>query len=57
MFKGLLALMVLEGKSNICHIWVMKEYGVAESWIKKSVPMKEDIRFLGFTVNGELLIQ
>nr|XP_023922047.1 F-box protein At3g07870-like [Quercus suber] len=56
-FKGLLALIVLEEKSNICHIWMMKEYGVAESWIKKSVPMKEVVRFLGFTVNGELLIQ
>ncbi|KAL4607522.1 hypothetical protein ACB092_09G180800, partial [Castanea dentata] len=56
-FKGLLALIVIEKKSKICHIWMMKEYGVAESWIKKSVPMKEDLWFLGFTFNGELLIQ
>ena len=56
-FKGLLALIVFDRNSKICHIWMMKEYGVAESWIKKSVPMKEDLRFLGITFNGELLIQ
>ncbi|XP_030924583.1 F-box protein At3g07870-like [Quercus lobata] len=44
-FKGLLALIVFDGNSKICHIWMMKEYGVAESWIKKSVPMKEDLWF------------
>ena len=56
-FKGWLALIVFDGNSRICHIWMMKEYGVAESWIKKSVPMKEALWFLGITFNGELLIQ
>ena len=56
-FKGLLALIVFDGYSQICHIWMMEEYGVAESWIKKSVPMKEALWFLGITFNGELLIQ
>jgi F-box interacting protein len=39
------------------HIWVMKEYGVAESWTKISVPREELACFLGCTYNGELLIE
>ncbi|XP_075637740.1 F-box/kelch-repeat protein At3g23880-like [Castanea sativa] len=60
-FKGSLALIVFgEGvaeNSNICHIWVMKEYGVVESWTKRSVPMGEVGCFFGCTINGELLIE
>jgi hypothetical protein len=41
-FKGLLALVVSgqdqdEGK---CFIWVMREYGVVESWVKQIVPLQ-----------------
>ncbi|XP_030924560.1 F-box/kelch-repeat protein At3g23880-like [Quercus lobata] len=62
-FKGSLALIVFgEGvaeNSNICHIWVMKEYGVVESWTKRSVPMAMGNvqRLFGCTINGELLIK
>jgi hypothetical protein len=42
-FKGSLALFVcgedLDGDRDICHIWVMREYGVVESWTKISVPV------------------
>ena len=40
-FKGLLALIVcgvdLHEESGICHIWVMKKYGVVDSWTKRSL--------------------
>ncbi len=38
-------------------MWVMKEYGVAESWTKKSVPIDSNACLLAFTFNGELLIE
>ena len=61
MFKGSLALIVfgedLVEMSDICHIWVMKEYGVVESWARKSVPMKQVAEFFSCTTNGELLIE
>ncbi|XP_050260459.1 F-box/kelch-repeat protein At3g23880-like isoform X1 [Quercus robur] len=44
----------------LCHIWVMEEYGVAESWTRKySVPMiwVSVGNFYGCTDNGELLIK
>nr|POF25000.1 f-box protein [Quercus suber] len=62
-FKGSLALIVfgqdVAENSNICHIWVMKEYGVVESWTKRSVPMAMgDVEhFFCCTINGELLIE
>ncbi|KAM3690879.1 hypothetical protein ACJW31_09G153000 [Castanea mollissima] len=58
-FKGPLALMVfgVAENSKICHIWVMKEYGVVESWTKRCVPMGELGHFYGCTINGELLIE
>ncbi|KAL4607345.1 hypothetical protein ACB092_09G166700 [Castanea dentata] len=61
MFRGSLALIVfgedLLEMSDICHIWVMKEYGVVESWARKSVPMKRVAEFFSCTINGELLIE
>ncbi len=57
-FKGLLALVVCgqdqdEGK---CFIWVMREYGVVESWVKQIVPL-QFISFFACTNNGQLLIE
>ncbi|XP_050242325.1 F-box protein At3g07870-like [Quercus robur] len=61
MFKGSLALIVfgedLVEMSDICYIWVMKEYGVVESWARKSVPMKQVAEFFSCTTNGELLVE
>ncbi|XP_050289913.1 F-box protein At3g07870-like [Quercus robur] len=58
-FKGLLALVVFNcetEQSDICHIWVMREYGVVESWTKISVPIEGVARFFGCTVKGELVM-
>uniref|UniRef100_A0A2N9FSV0 Uncharacterized protein n=1 Tax=Fagus sylvatica TaxID=28930 RepID=A0A2N9FSV0_FAGSY len=59
--KGSLAFIVfcnnIDELSGICHIWVMREYGVVESWTKKSVPMDLVDNFYGCTDNGELLIE
>uniref|UniRef100_A0A2N9HXS5 F-box associated beta-propeller type 1 domain-containing protein n=1 Tax=Fagus sylvatica TaxID=28930 RepID=A0A2N9HXS5_FAGSY len=59
-FKGLLALFVfdknLDGNMEICHIWVMREYGVVESWTKKSIPIDLVRGFFCCTDSGELLI-
>jgi F-box interacting protein len=58
-FKGSLALFVffLDAPGNsICHIWVMREYGVVESWTKISVPLDSVNNFDGCTDSGELLI-
>ncbi|KAL4612531.1 hypothetical protein ACB092_08G206900 [Castanea dentata] len=61
-FKGSLAVFVfVHGRRGIlCHIWVMEEYGVAESWTRKyMVPMNWvwNGYFFGCTDNGELLIK
>ena len=60
-FKGSLAVVAfgkgLDEVSNICHICVMREYGVAESWTKKRVPINSVKNFYGCTDNGELLIE
>ena len=59
-FKGSLALFVcgagLDGDIDICYIWVMREYGVVESWTKISVPLDSLRMFFGCTDSGELLI-
>ena len=54
-FKGLLALIVFE-QSGICYIWLMQEYGLVESWTKRSIPVSGVDKFFGCTVNGEFLI-
>ena len=43
--------------SDICHIWVLKEYGVVESWARKSVPMEHVAEFFSSTIIGELLVE
>uniref|UniRef100_A0A2N9FMK1 Integrase catalytic domain-containing protein n=1 Tax=Fagus sylvatica TaxID=28930 RepID=A0A2N9FMK1_FAGSY len=57
-FKGLLALVVCgqDGDHGQCFMWVMREYGVVESWVKLIVPL-ELYRFFGCTNNGQLLIE
>ena len=60
-FKGLLAFVAWDedpgADRDICHIWVMREYGVAESWTKKSIPVDSVSTFFCCTDSGELLIQ
>jgi F-box interacting protein len=60
-FKEMLALIVI-GKdvdeiTGICHIWVMKEYGVVESWTKICVSLDSVNNFYGCNDNGALLIK
>ena len=59
-FKGSLASFVCiegqEGDRDICYIWVMREYGVVESWTKINVPLHLVNMFFGCTDSGELLI-
>ncbi|CAL5369162.1 unnamed protein product [Camellia sinensis] len=45
--------------SRDCEVWIMKEYGVVESWFKQfSVCLVEGIsNVLGFRYNGELLVE
>ena len=55
-FKGSLAFLVWGAslESGIC--WVMREYGVVESWTKISVPLDSVKNFFGCTDSGELLV-
>ena len=59
--KGSLALIVISGhtpwETYTCHISVMREYGVVESWTTKTVPLDFIEGFFGSTDSGELLIQ
>ena len=68
-FKGSLAIIVFSHNflnlgipgGCLCHIWVMEEYGVADSWTRKFlVPLRDWVwehLFYGCTDNGELLIK
>ena len=62
LFKGSLAVFIY-GNNHLgvlCHIWVMEEYGVAESWTRKYMVQMDwfwDGHFFGFADNGELLIK
>ena len=47
----------MDGVTGICHIWVMREYGVVESWSKLCVQMDLVQNFCSCTDNGELLIE
>ena len=38
MFKGSLAL--IRFGDALCHIWVMREYGVVESWTEQIAPLE-----------------
>ena len=62
LFKGSLAVFVLSNDHQgiLCHVWFMKEYGVAESWTKKYRVQTDWLcngDFFGSTNNGELLIK
>ena len=60
-FKGSLAYIIISDYlatgGIMCHLWVMKEYGVAESWTRKCVPIDWFHHFHGCTDTGELLIK
>ncbi|KAL4607538.1 hypothetical protein ACB092_09G182300 [Castanea dentata] len=60
-FKGSLAYIIISNHlatgGIMCHLWLMKEYGVAESWTRKCVPIDWCHHFHGCTDNGELLIK
>ena len=53
-FKGSLAL--FRFGEGLCQIWVMKEYGVVESWTEHVVPVENVSQFFGCTGSGELVI-
>ncbi|KAL0006947.1 hypothetical protein SO802_008449 [Lithocarpus litseifolius] len=40
-----------------CNMWVMGQYGVVESWIKKTVALDGILGFFGCTESGQLLIE
>ncbi|KAM3685783.1 hypothetical protein ACJW31_11G144800 [Castanea mollissima] len=61
---GLLSLLFYYGRhadNNCCAIWVMKEYGVVDSWTKQfTVDLNrggEIIRVLGLQKNGNILVE
>jgi F-box interacting protein len=54
--KGLLGLVVFHHLSDVCLIWVMREYGVVESWTQRIESVDLGGRFYGCTDSGELLI-
>ena len=61
-FKGKLALIefrsVAQPYSTLCSIWVMREYGVIDSWNKLRVLSIENLHdFIGFTEYGLHLVQ
>ena len=57
-FKGKLALTEEEGDPLLLNVWVMKEYGVHQSWTKLSVvPFHRVIRFNGYSDNGLLIVE
>ncbi|XP_059650389.1 F-box/kelch-repeat protein At3g06240-like [Cornus florida] len=62
-FGGCLCLLiqfVSTGNSNQTDVWVMKEYGVAESWTKFTIDLPQErmmMRPLCFLVDGEVLLE
>ncbi|KAK7845746.1 putative f-box protein [Quercus suber] len=55
-FKGSLALIAFD-QDGVCHIWVMGQNGLADSWTPTiSVPLPGVRNFLGCTSSGELVI-
>ncbi|XP_050251456.1 F-box/kelch-repeat protein At3g06240-like isoform X5 [Quercus robur] len=60
-FKGSLAMIGFDAMylsspiSPICYIWVMREYGVVDSWTKITVEFDEVEEFFCCVDNGELL--
>ncbi|XP_075643651.1 F-box/kelch-repeat protein At3g23880-like [Castanea sativa] len=58
-FKGLLSLICYEYMGERCSVFVMKEYGVVDSWTKLfTIDLNTRFcRVLGFRKNGHLLVQ
>ena len=57
-FKGSLAMIGFSSEYldiDICYIWVMREYGVVDSWTKITVELEVVERFFCCVDNGELL--
>ena len=46
-----------ERSPDICLIWVMREYGIVESWTKTKVLFDRVMTFFDCTNSGEFLIQ
>uniref|UniRef100_A0A2N9EPZ4 F-box associated beta-propeller type 3 domain-containing protein n=1 Tax=Fagus sylvatica TaxID=28930 RepID=A0A2N9EPZ4_FAGSY len=57
-FKGSLALISYKivGHTQAFNIWVMRDYGVVESWTKKVVKLENVTGFFGCSSSGELMI-
>lgn len=47
----------LENTMKCCSIWVMKEYGVVDSWTKQSTVDLNGGHFLGLQKNGNILME
>ncbi|XP_059451015.1 F-box protein CPR1-like [Corylus avellana] len=59
LLDGLLAIVPRNelGNEAFQAVWVMKEYGVAESWTKLfDVPIRRSENVFGFTKSGEVLV-
>ncbi|XP_050253468.1 F-box/kelch-repeat protein At3g23880-like isoform X7 [Quercus robur] len=57
-FKEKLALIKFGSRVLSCSIWVMREYGVFDSWNKLGVvPVGSYLNFIGFTKYGLLLVR
>ena len=50
--KGLLGFVVFHHLSDVCLIWVMREYGVVESWTQRIELVYLGERFYGCTDSG-----
>ncbi|XP_023910084.2 F-box protein CPR1 [Quercus suber] len=47
----------LENTMKRCSIWVMKEYGVVDSWTKQFTVDFDGVRLLGLQKNGNILVE
>jgi len=59
-FSGSLALLCYDKKKFFCSIWVMKEYGVVDSWVKQfTIDIARGIEknVLGFRKNGHIILE
>jgi hypothetical protein len=59
-FSGSLALLCYDEKRFSCSIWVMKEYGVVDSWVKQfTIDIAGGIEknVVGFRKNGHIILE
>jgi F-box interacting protein len=59
-FSGSLALLCYDEKRFSCSIWVMKEYGVVDSWVKQfpiDIARGIEKNVLGFRKNGHIILE